>query len=89
MCDAGHTSPACKRMRAVAAPMPDAAPEMMATLPASLMVILPCYEWCSTASEVRPVLVGEGLYRFPVALGKIGLPRESRTGLATNESRCN
>src|SRR5712691_7630005 len=28
-------------MRAVAAPMPDAAPEMMATLPASLITVLP------------------------------------------------
>src|SRR6516162_8045072 len=34
-------APSRAKMRAVAAPMPEAPPEMMATLPASLMVVLP------------------------------------------------
>jgi hypothetical protein len=34
-------APSRANMRAVAAPMPDAAPEMMATLPASLITVLP------------------------------------------------
>src|SRR5437867_3828963 len=35
-------APSRANMRAVAAPMPDAAPEMMATLPVSLIAVLPC-----------------------------------------------
>src|SRR5215472_14260081 len=64
-------APSRANMRAVAAPMPDAAPEMMATLPASLMIVLPCYDWYSAASEVRLALVGEGPNRLLVVLGKI------------------
>src|SRR5215467_2155754 len=66
-------APSRANMRAVAAPMPEAAPEMMATLPASLMIVLPCYEWYSAASEVRPALLGERPYRLLVVLGEIRL----------------
>ena len=44
---------ACEQ-RAVAAPMPEAAPEMMATLPASLIVVLP-----SLSGAQRPVNFGQ------------------------------
>src|SRR6202048_3464078 len=71
-------APSRANSRAVAAPMPDAAPEMMATLPASLMAVLPfAIEWCSAAGEVRPALLGEGPYCFLVILGKVRLRLET------------
>src|SRR5438128_11056310 len=71
-------APSRANMRAVAAPMPDAAPEMMATLPASLIAVLPfCFEGCSAAGEVRLALLGEGPYRFLVVLGKVRLRLET------------
>src|SRR5438477_9085066 len=70
-------APSRANMRAVAAPMPDAAPEMMATFPASLIAVLPLVEWCSAASEVRPALLREGPYRFLVVLGKVRLRLET------------
>src|SRR6266436_3636636 len=66
-------APSRANRRAVAAPMPDAAPDMMATLPASLIAVLPLPQWCSTAGEVRPTLLGEGPYCFVVVLGKVRL----------------
>src|SRR6266478_8392432 len=71
-------APSRANRRAVAAPMPDAAPEMMVTLPASLMAVLPLLQWCSTAGEVRPALLGEGPYRFLVVLGKVRLRLETK-----------
>src|SRR5438132_10986102 len=70
-------APSRANRRAVAAPMPDAAPDMMATLPASLMAVLPLPQWCSTAGEVRPALLGEGPYCFLVVLGKVRLRLEA------------
>src|SRR5215831_12035389 len=72
-------APSRANMRAVAAPMPDAAPEMTATLPASLIVVLPSLEWCSAAVELRPALLGEGRYSFLVVLGEIRLRLETET----------
>src|SRR6266446_5928667 len=71
-------APSRANRRAVAAPMPDAAPEMMATLPASLIVSSLWFECCSTAGEVRPALLGEGPYRFLVVLGKVRLRLKPR-----------
>src|SRR5262249_52722153 len=71
-------APSRANMRAVAAPMPDAAPEMMATLPASLIAVLPsCPESCLAAGEARPALLGEGPYPFLVVLGKVRLRLET------------
>src|SRR5215472_2379781 len=71
-------APSRANIRAVAAPMPDAEPEMTATLFASLIgVLLLCFVRRSTAGEVRPALLGEGPYRFLVVLGKIGLRLET------------
>jgi hypothetical protein len=55
-------------MRAVAAPMPDAAPEMMATLPASLIVVLP-----SLSGAVRGIVNAAGRFSTssPVELSTI------------------
>src|SRR6266478_4307238 len=67
-------APSRANMRAVAAPMPDAAPEMMATLSASLITVSSLsLECCSAAGEVRPALLGEGRYCFLVVLGKVRL----------------
>ena len=54
-----------------AALIPDDPPEMMATLPASLMADPRLFERCSAAGEFRPALLGEGPYRFLVVLGKV------------------
>src|SRR5437899_3057873 len=70
-------APSRANMRAVAAPMPDAAPEMMATLPASLICSPFLFDGSSAAGEVRPALLGEGPYRFLVVLGKVRLRLET------------
>src|SRR5215831_5546489 len=70
-------APSRANMRAVAAPIPDAAPEMMATLPASLIGVLLCFVWRSAAGEIRPPLLRECPYRFLVVLGKIRLRLET------------
>src|SRR5215469_8766781 len=59
-------APSRANMRAVAAPIPDAAPEMMATLPASLIgVLLPYDQSCAAAGEVRPALLGASATVYP------------------------
>src|SRR6516164_6959005 len=70
-------APSRANMRAVAAPIPKAAPEMMATLPASLIGVLLCFVWRSAAGEIRPPLLRECPYRFLVVLGKIRLRLET------------
>src|SRR4029077_12508625 len=71
-------APSRANMRAVAAPMPDAAPEMMATLPASLIAVLSfSLESCSATREVRTALLSEGPYRFLMVLGNIRLRLET------------
>src|ERR1700736_845551 len=71
-------APSRANIRAVAAPMPDAAPEMMATLSASLIAVSSLsLECCSAAGEVRPALLGEGPYCFLVVLGKVRLRLET------------
>src|SRR5215813_5774758 len=55
-------APSRANMCAVAAPMPDAAPEMMATLSASLIAVSSlCLECCSAADEAGPPLVASAL----------------------------
>src|ERR1700730_11373108 len=70
-------APSRANMRAVAAPMPEAAPEMMATLPGVSLLSSLSLEWCSAAGEVWPALQGEGPYRFLVVLGKVRLRLET------------
>src|SRR5215472_12478451 len=70
-------APSRANMRAVAAPIPDAAPEMMAILPASLIGVLLCFVWRSAAGEIRPPLLRECPHRFLVILGKIRLRLET------------
>src|SRR5215471_3594217 len=70
-------APSRANIRAVAAPIPDAAPEMMAILPASLIGVLLCFVWRSAAGEIRPPLLRECPYRLLVVLGKIRLRLET------------
>jgi len=65
-------APSRANMCAVAAPMPDAAPEMMATLSASLIAVSSlCLECCSAADEAGPPFLCEGPNRLLMVLGKV------------------